>query len=86
MSRIVNCVVLKREAAGLDSPPHPGPLGVRIYENVSSRITSYNVCYTKLLREVPPALDELIMQLLAKRAEDRPASAAILLERLQALA
>ena len=36
MSRIVNCVVLKREAEGLDQPPHPGPLGQRIYENVSA--------------------------------------------------
>ena len=35
MSRIVNCVVLKREATGLDAPPHPGALGMRIYENVS---------------------------------------------------
>jgi len=35
MSRIVNCVVLKREAEGLDAPPHPGSLGERIYENVS---------------------------------------------------
>ena len=36
MSRIVNCVVLKREAEGLDQPPHPGSLGMRIYENVSA--------------------------------------------------
>jgi len=35
MSRIVNCVVIKREAEGLDAPPHPGTLGQRIYENVS---------------------------------------------------
>jgi Fe-S cluster biosynthesis and repair protein YggX len=35
MGHIVNCVVLKREAEGLDIPPHPGDLGVRIYENVS---------------------------------------------------
>jgi Fe-S cluster biosynthesis and repair protein YggX len=35
MSRTVHCVVLKREAEGLDSPPHPGELGQRIYENVS---------------------------------------------------
>lgn len=35
MSRIVNCVVLKREAEGLDAVPHPGSLGERIYENVS---------------------------------------------------
>ena len=36
MSRIVNCVVLKREAEGLDTIPHPGSLGERIYENVSA--------------------------------------------------
>jgi Fe-S cluster biosynthesis and repair protein YggX len=36
MTRIVNCVVLKREAEGLESVPHPGSLGERIYENVSA--------------------------------------------------
>ncbi len=35
MARTVYCVVLKREAEGLDQPPHPGELGVRVYENVS---------------------------------------------------
>ncbi len=35
MRRTVNCVVLKREAEGLDAVPHPGSLGERIYENVS---------------------------------------------------
>ena len=35
MARTVNCVVLKREAEGLDAPPHPGDLGQRIFENVS---------------------------------------------------
>ena len=35
MTRVVQCVVLKREAEGLDKPPHPGELGQRIYENVS---------------------------------------------------
>ena len=35
MTRIVDCVVLKREAEGLESPPHPGELGQRIYENIS---------------------------------------------------
>lgn len=35
MARIVFCQVLKREAEGLDRPPHPGSLGARIYENVS---------------------------------------------------
>ena len=35
MTRKVNCVVLKAEAEGLDRPPHPGELCIRIYENVS---------------------------------------------------
>ena len=35
MARTIQCVVLKREAEGLDEPPHPGVLGERIYENVS---------------------------------------------------
>lgn len=35
MARMVDCVVLKREAEGLDKPPHPGEVGRRIYENVS---------------------------------------------------
>ena len=36
MTRMVQCVVLKREAEGLDVVPHPGELGERIYENVSA--------------------------------------------------
>jgi Fe-S cluster biosynthesis and repair protein YggX len=35
MARTVNCVVLGAEAEGLDYVPYPGPLGQRIYENVS---------------------------------------------------
>ena len=35
MTRMVQCVVLKTEAEGLDAPPHPGDLGQRIFENVS---------------------------------------------------
>ena len=35
MSRTVRCVLLKREAEGLDRPPYPGELGRRIYEQVS---------------------------------------------------
>jgi Fe-S cluster biosynthesis and repair protein YggX len=35
LSRIVKCVVLGAEAEGLDRPPYPGPLGQRIFENVS---------------------------------------------------
>lgn len=32
---MVNCVVLGKEAEGLDQPPYPGDLGQRIFENVS---------------------------------------------------
>ena len=33
--RMVKCVKLGRELPGLDAPPWPGPLGQRIYEQVS---------------------------------------------------
>ena len=35
MARKVQCVVLKREAEGLEYLPYPGELGKRIYNNVS---------------------------------------------------
>ncbi|HPQ96989.1 MAG: oxidative damage protection protein [Thiothrix sp.] len=35
MTRMVNCVILKREAEGLARPTYPGDLGRRIFENVS---------------------------------------------------
>ncbi len=35
MPRMVMCVKLGRELPGLEAPPFPGPLGERIYENVS---------------------------------------------------
>jgi Fe-S cluster biosynthesis and repair protein YggX len=35
MSRMVHCVKLGKELPGLDSPPWPGELGERIFNNVS---------------------------------------------------
>ena len=35
MSRTVNCVILGKEAEGLDYAPYPGDLGQRIYDSVS---------------------------------------------------
>jgi Fe-S cluster biosynthesis and repair protein YggX len=35
LSRTVQCVLLGTGAEGLDRPPYPGPLGQRIFENVS---------------------------------------------------
>ncbi len=37
MARTVKCIKLGREAEGLDVPPYPGPLGQRIFENVSKQ-------------------------------------------------
>lgn len=35
MSRTVNCVVLGKEAEGMDYAPYPGELGQKIYDSVS---------------------------------------------------
>lgn len=35
MTRTVHCIKLGREAEGLDRPPYPGPLGQRIWAEVS---------------------------------------------------
>lgn len=35
MGEMVNCVILKKEAEGLDRPPYPGEIGQRILENAS---------------------------------------------------
>ncbi len=35
MTRTVQCVLLKKEAPGLERPPYPGALGQRIFEGVS---------------------------------------------------
>lgn len=36
MARLVQCVVLNKEVEGLEAAPHPGELGIRIYETVSA--------------------------------------------------
>ena len=35
MSRTVNCVLLGKEAEGMDYAPYPGELGQKIYDSVS---------------------------------------------------
>lgn len=37
MARMVNCVKLHKEAEGLDYPPFPGELGVRIAKIITLR-------------------------------------------------
>lgn len=36
MARMVQCIKLQREAEGLERPPFRGPLGERLFENVSA--------------------------------------------------
>jgi len=35
MTRLVQCIYLKKQAEGLAFPPYPGELGKRLYEQVS---------------------------------------------------
>ena len=37
MARLVKCIKLGIEAEGLDLPPYPGPLGKRLWEEVSKQ-------------------------------------------------
>jgi Fe-S cluster biosynthesis and repair protein YggX len=37
MARLVHCIKLGTEAEGLDFPPYPGPLGKRLWEEVSKQ-------------------------------------------------
>ncbi len=37
MARLVQCIKLGVEAEGLDFPPYPGPLGKRLWEEVSKQ-------------------------------------------------
>jgi Fe-S cluster biosynthesis and repair protein YggX len=52
MVRTVHCVLLGREAEGLDRPPYPGELGQRIFNNVSREAWQRWVAHqTMLLNE-----------------------------------
>jgi Fe-S cluster biosynthesis and repair protein YggX len=52
VARVVQCVLLKREAPGLDRAPYPGELGQRIFENVSKEAWARWITHqTMLLNE-----------------------------------
>ena len=36
MARMVFCAKLRQELPGLDAPPFPGELGLRVFENISA--------------------------------------------------
>lgn len=49
MTRMVNCVKLGREAKGLERLPYPGPLGERIFNEVSAEAWSQWVRHQTML-------------------------------------
>jgi len=57
--RTVHCVKLGQEAEGLERPPIPGPLGQRIFENVSKQAWGKWVAHqTMLINEYRLSLAE----------------------------
>ena len=64
MARTVNCVKLGKEAEGLDFPPYPGPLGKRIFENVSKEAWKQWLEHQKML------VNENRLNLADKKARD----------------
>lgn len=52
MSRIIRCIKLGTDAEGLDRAPYPGPLGQRIFENVSKQAWADWIAHqTRLINE-----------------------------------
>lgn len=72
MARTVNCVVLKKEAAGLDYAPVPGELGRKIYESVSQEAwEQWTQLQTMLINEYRLNLaDERAQKLLMEKMEE----------------
>lgn len=59
MARMIHCKKLDREAEGLDRPPYPGPLGQRIYEDISKQAwQDWIEQQTRLINEYRLALAE----------------------------
>jgi Fe-S cluster biosynthesis and repair protein YggX len=49
MARNVYCVLLKREAEGMDYLPYPGELGKRIYDSISKEAWAQWVAHQTML-------------------------------------
>jgi Fe-S cluster biosynthesis and repair protein YggX len=71
MARMVHCVILKREAEGLDFAPVPGELGKKIYLTVSKEAwATWTARQTMLINEYRLNLaDERAQKLLTEEME-----------------
>ena len=72
MARTVQCVMLKKEAPGLEYPPVPGELGQKIYEQVSQEAwDQWTAQQTMLINEYRLNLaDERAQKLLMEKLEE----------------
>lgn len=71
MSRMVFCKKLKRMAPGLDFPPYPGDIGIKIFEGISKEAwAAWLVEQTKMVNEMHLNLaDAKVRSFLAKEAD-----------------
>jgi Fe-S cluster biosynthesis and repair protein YggX len=49
MARTIHCIKLKEDADGLEKPPFKGPLGQRLFENVSAKAWRVWLEHSKML-------------------------------------
>ncbi|KTD67585.1 protein that protects iron-sulfur proteins against oxidative damage [Legionella santicrucis] len=64
MSRIVHCCKLKQDAEGMLKPPFPGPLGERIYNEVSKQAWNMWLSHQTML------INEYRLNLMEAKARD----------------
>ncbi|MDT0497154.1 MAG: oxidative damage protection protein [Pseudomonadota bacterium] len=71
MARTVHCIKLGTEAEGFDRPPYPGPLGQKIYEQVSKAAWQEWLAHqTRLINEYRLSLaDKSAREFLSKELE-----------------
>jgi len=72
MAKTVHCVILNKEAEGLDYPPVPGPLGQKLLDTVSKEAWAQWVArQTMLINEYRLNLaDERAQKLLMEKMEE----------------
>jgi Fe-S cluster biosynthesis and repair protein YggX len=72
MARMVQCVILKKEAPGLEYPPVPGELGQKIYDTVSQEAwDQWTARQTMIINEYRLNLaDQNAQALLMKNMQD----------------
>ena len=72
MARMVNCVILKKEAEGLDFLPLPNELGRKIYDSVSKEAwAQWTVQQTMIINEyrlnlADPAAQKMVHEAMQK--------------------